>query len=139
MASFWCLYCQLWTFFTPCSSVSINFEYVIAGWAIELRHLQRRTRKKTSAKLQPKIERQKRAKKFHYLNRNVRAITECCNQRSQSLMQSYKLTLQTQVFIEGSLRTGEPIGRSVAGTLTPSKGPDTYSEAYSELDTHSEP
>ena len=30
-ASFWCLYCQLWTYFTPCSSVSIvNFEHVNA-------------------------------------------------------------------------------------------------------------
>ena len=34
-ASFWCLYCQLWTYFTLCSSVSIvNFEHVIAGWVI---------------------------------------------------------------------------------------------------------
>ena len=33
LASFWCLYCYLWTYFTPCSSVSIvNFEHVIAGW-----------------------------------------------------------------------------------------------------------
>ena len=32
IASFWFLF-QLWTFFTPCSSVSIvNFEHVIAGW-----------------------------------------------------------------------------------------------------------
>ena len=31
----WCLYCWLWTYFTPCSSVSIiKFEHVIArcGW-----------------------------------------------------------------------------------------------------------
>ena len=28
-----CLYCQLSTFFTPCSSISfVNFEHVIAGW-----------------------------------------------------------------------------------------------------------
>ena len=33
MASFWCLYYQLWTYFTACSSVSIvNFEHAIAGW-----------------------------------------------------------------------------------------------------------
>ena len=33
MASFWCLYCKLWTYFTPCSSVSIaKFEQVIVGW-----------------------------------------------------------------------------------------------------------
>ena len=33
MASFWCLYCQLWTYSTSCCSVSIvNFEHVIAGW-----------------------------------------------------------------------------------------------------------
>ena len=33
LASFWLLYCYLWTYFTPCSSVSIvNFEHVIAGW-----------------------------------------------------------------------------------------------------------
>ena len=33
MASLWCLYSQLWTYFTPCSSVSIvNFEQVNAGW-----------------------------------------------------------------------------------------------------------
>ena len=33
MTSFSCLYCQLRTYFTPCSSVSIvNFEHVIAGW-----------------------------------------------------------------------------------------------------------
>ena len=32
-ASFWCLYCQLWTYFTPCSTVSIvNFEQVNADW-----------------------------------------------------------------------------------------------------------
>ena len=32
MASFWCLYCLLWTCFTPFSSVSsVNFEHVIAG------------------------------------------------------------------------------------------------------------
>ena len=36
MALFWCVYCQLWTYFTPCSSVSIfNFESVIAGWEWE--------------------------------------------------------------------------------------------------------
>ena len=33
VASFWCLYCYLWTYFTPCSSVSIvNFQQVITGW-----------------------------------------------------------------------------------------------------------
>ena len=33
MASFWCLYCLLWTYFTPCSRVSIvNCEHVIADW-----------------------------------------------------------------------------------------------------------
>ena len=33
MTSFWCLYCKLWTYFTPCSSVSIvNFEQVNADW-----------------------------------------------------------------------------------------------------------
>ena len=32
MASFWYLYCLLWTYFPPCSSVSIvNLEHVIAG------------------------------------------------------------------------------------------------------------
>ena len=32
LALFWCLYCQLSTYFTPCSSVSIvNFGHVIAG------------------------------------------------------------------------------------------------------------
>ena len=31
--SCWCLYCQLWTYFTPCSIVSIfNFEQVNAGF-----------------------------------------------------------------------------------------------------------
>ena len=36
MVSFCYLYCQLWTYFTPCSSVSIvNFEHVIAGWDIK--------------------------------------------------------------------------------------------------------
>ena len=30
---FWCLYCYLWTYFAPCSSVSIvNFVQVNAGW-----------------------------------------------------------------------------------------------------------
>ena len=34
LASFWCLYCELWTYFTPCFSVSIvNFEHGNAGWA----------------------------------------------------------------------------------------------------------
>ena len=29
----WCLFCELWTYFTPYSSVSIvNFEHIIAGW-----------------------------------------------------------------------------------------------------------
>ena len=33
MASVWCLYWELWTYFTPCSSVFIvNFENVIADW-----------------------------------------------------------------------------------------------------------
>ena len=33
MASFWCFYWELWTYFTPCSSVFIvNFEHVIADW-----------------------------------------------------------------------------------------------------------
>ena len=32
IAFFWCLYCQLWPYFTLCSSASIvNFEHVIAG------------------------------------------------------------------------------------------------------------
>ena len=31
--SFWCLYWQIWTYFTPCFSVPIvNFEYVFVGW-----------------------------------------------------------------------------------------------------------
>ena len=35
MALFWCLYCYLWTYFTPCSSVSIvNFEHVNADWEV---------------------------------------------------------------------------------------------------------
>ena len=33
IASFRCLYCLLWSYFTPCSTVSIvNFEHVIADW-----------------------------------------------------------------------------------------------------------
>ena len=36
MASFWCLYFQLWTYFTPCSGVStVTFEQVNASWAKE--------------------------------------------------------------------------------------------------------
>ena len=35
MASFWCLHCQLWIYFTSCSSASIvNFKQVNAGWVI---------------------------------------------------------------------------------------------------------
>ena len=35
LASFWYLYCKLWAYSTPCSSVSIvNFEPVIAGWVV---------------------------------------------------------------------------------------------------------
>ena len=31
--SFWCFYCKLWAYFTPCSSVFIgNFEQVNASW-----------------------------------------------------------------------------------------------------------
>ena len=33
MVLFWCLYCQLWTYFTRCSSDSIvDFEFVFSGW-----------------------------------------------------------------------------------------------------------
>ena len=33
MKSFWCLYCYLWRYFTPGSSVSIvDFEHVNDGW-----------------------------------------------------------------------------------------------------------
>ena len=33
ITSLWCLHCSLWTYFTPCSSVSIvTFEQLIAGW-----------------------------------------------------------------------------------------------------------
>ena len=36
MKSFWCLYCYLWRYFTPCSSVSIvDFEHVNDGWVQE--------------------------------------------------------------------------------------------------------
>ena len=35
LALFWYLYCYLWTYFTPCFSVSIvNFEHVRAGWDV---------------------------------------------------------------------------------------------------------
>ena len=35
MASFWSLYCWPWTYFTPCSSVSIvNFGQINAGWTL---------------------------------------------------------------------------------------------------------
>ena len=35
LASFWCICCLLWTYFTPCSSVSIvNFECVNADWDV---------------------------------------------------------------------------------------------------------
>ena len=34
---FWCLYCELWTYFTLCSTVSfVNFEQINAGWVEEL-------------------------------------------------------------------------------------------------------
>ena len=40
MASFWCLYCSLWTYFALCSSVFIvNFEEVNAGWENTFGHL----------------------------------------------------------------------------------------------------
>ena len=40
IASFWCFYCELGTYFTPCSSVSIvNFEHVTAGWVISLTYI----------------------------------------------------------------------------------------------------
>ena len=33
LTPFWCLYCQFWTYFTPCSCVSlVNFEQVNAKW-----------------------------------------------------------------------------------------------------------
>ena len=33
VASFWCLYCLLWTYFTPCSTVFIvDFEQLNADW-----------------------------------------------------------------------------------------------------------
>ena len=33
MVSFWCLYCYLWTYFTPCSCISIvNFKQVNVSW-----------------------------------------------------------------------------------------------------------
>ena len=35
LASFWCLYCLGWTYFTPCFSVPfVNFKQVNAGWVI---------------------------------------------------------------------------------------------------------
>ena len=38
MLIFRCFYCKLWTYFTPCSSVSIvNFEQVNASWGCYLR------------------------------------------------------------------------------------------------------
>ena len=31
--SFWCLHCWLWTYFAPCSNVSIvNLEHAVLGW-----------------------------------------------------------------------------------------------------------
>ena len=40
VASFWCLYCQLWTYFKPCSIIFVvDFEHVIAGWVINILHL----------------------------------------------------------------------------------------------------
>ena len=37
--SFWCLYCQFWTYFRPYSTGSIvNFDYVITGWVVNLFH-----------------------------------------------------------------------------------------------------
>ena len=32
LPSFWCLYCWLWTYFTPCSVSIFNFEQVNADW-----------------------------------------------------------------------------------------------------------
>ena len=41
MVSFWCLYCSLWTYFTPRSSVStVNFEQVNAEWILPVFLLQ---------------------------------------------------------------------------------------------------
>ena len=41
MASFWHLYCELGTYFTPCSTLSIvNIKHVIAGWGSAFRTLQ---------------------------------------------------------------------------------------------------
>ena len=41
LAPFWCLYCELWTDFTRCSSVSIvNFEQVNASWDLFTRKMQ---------------------------------------------------------------------------------------------------
>ena len=41
LAPFWCLYCELWTDFTRCSSVSIvNYEQVNADWDLFTRKMQ---------------------------------------------------------------------------------------------------
>ena len=40
LSLFWCLYFWVWTYFTPCSSISIfNFEHVITGWDTHLGQL----------------------------------------------------------------------------------------------------
>ena len=37
LVSFWCLYCQLWTNFTYCSSVfNVDFQQVNGGWGVEV-------------------------------------------------------------------------------------------------------
>ena len=55
LASFWYLYCSLWTYFTVCSSVSIaDFEQVNAGWATI----------KNTRKLWPRLEQNAKKKSW---------------------------------------------------------------------------
>ena len=92
LASFWYLYCSLWTYFYPCSTVSIvNFEQVNAGWGNWL------------------------ALWVHLLNNvkcNYYELSVSC-----SLLNIYKLIFLNQFFKFGNTNTWKPSHASTLGNL----------------------
>ena len=63
---FWCLYCYLWTYFKPCSSVSIvNFEQVNVVWVCDVLFFESSDRSCDSTKGSVKLLQARGCKKYH--------------------------------------------------------------------------
>ena len=93
----WCLFYQIWTYFTPCSSVYIvNIEHVIAGWDNCLS----RTAWNWKKDLKSQLEMQK---KVEFMKTNITSSHQRCSV-TKDVLKNFKNSQENTCATVSSLR-----------------------------------